>query len=150
MKRTICLLLAFILCIAALPVLGQPINIHADPNSNVNNPELLPYLNKSFSFKNYTNTLSIKAPADGNVTVTLTDTKLSINKTVTCSIKARYWDGTYWRAVTISPQSFTVTNTANTYTFTVSGLPANSSFYVGMSKSDYTGYAVKGKISVTD
>lgn len=126
----------------------------ADPNSNVDSPKSLPYPSSSgtssFSFKEYTYTPSLKAPSDGSISITLSNTKLSVNRTITCSIEVCYWDGNYWKSKTVSPSSFSVNNTSDTYSFSCSGIPSGKSFYVGLSKSDYKSASVTGGIKVSD
>lgn len=152
MKRILRAVIVFI-CIVLLPacVIAESASItRADPNDNVNSPDSLPYSGKGFAFAKYTYTKSIKAPSDGKITISLSNTKLGINRTATCYIEVCYWNGSTWRSVSVSPSKFSVSNTAQSYTFTASGLPSGSSFYVGLSKSDYTDYSVGGTISVTD
>lgn len=152
MKRASVLIVLLVVLMAAMsivPAYGAEM-LRANPNTNIQNPNPLPYENKDFSFREYVDTLSIKAPSDGSVKITLNNTKLSINHTATCYIKVRYWDGSYWQSVSVSSGSFVATNTAQTFSFTAWGIPSGASFYVGMWKNDYTGYPVTGKITVTN
>lgn len=153
MKKLYCILVALsLLLVSTVSVaLAEPgIMPLANPNTNVDDPRSLPY-SSSFNFAEYVTTYSIKAPSDGSVTVTLSDTALAIDREdVTCSVRAYYWNGSTWKSASVSPSSCKVSGTEGTYSFSVSGLPSGSSFYVRLSKTEYTDYKLSGTISVTD
>lgn len=153
MKKAFIIIIAFMYCI--LSISCSCASVLANPDTNKDNPYSLTYGPRGFSFKQYTATYSIEAPSDGTVSVSLTNTCLSINRSVTCYIQANYWNGTAWKAATVivpgqNSAQITVNGTASSYSFSVTGLPAGAPFYIRLSKSSYTGYAVSGSITVSD
>lgn len=126
----------------------------ANPDNNRDDPYDLSGSNYTsvFAFKEYSTTIAIKVPADGNATVTLTNAYMNFDSTnkPTVYVKAYYWNGTTWKRATVTPSSVKVSKNMATYTFNVTGISRGTAFYVKLSKTEYTGYKFTGNITISD
>ncbi len=126
----------------------------ANPDNNRDDPYDLSGSNYTsvFAFKEYSTTIAIKVPADGNTTVTLTNAYMNFDSTnkPTVYVKAYYWNGTTWKRATVTPSSVKVSKNMATYTFNVTGISRGTAFYVKLSKTEYTGYKFTGNITISD
>lgn len=155
MKRFLCLAFIFVLVVCIVPssIADKALmynDVRADPSANVDDPYDLDSSNysASFGFKNYSATMAIKYASSVTVNLNSTYINFQSSASVPVTIKAYYWNGSYWINSGYS-NTISVNKTATNYgPYTITGLSSNKPFYIKLSKTQYTGYKCKGTIVV--
>ena len=155
MKRFLSLVLTLFLAIgfASSSIADRAImynDTRADPSANVDDPYDLDFSNYSapFAFKEQSTTMAIKYASTVKIRLNSTYINFSSSASVPVTIKAYYWNGSYW-IYTGYIETINIDKTAHNYgPYTVTGLSTNKPFYIKLSKTQYKGYKCIGTIVV--